>query len=390
MRRQFVVLLGSRTASVALQAALFAILARSLDPAAFGVVMAAIGIAGLVLVVSGGGMPGVLSRARASDDHDVVRGALRLTTRAGVLAAVVLAAAVAALAAVDVLPAALVLVVVALAVERTTDTALSVPIADGDVSSSVWPLLARRAVALVVFAGALTAGLDPLWAYGGGAVLGAAVGQALVGRAVRLPPSGTTGTTELLGKGSPFLITTLAAQSRMLDTFLVAVLLAPAAAGLYAAAAKLVQPTLLIPQTIASLVLPRATRLGADASRRLLRPMLLASLASFVAIVPVLVVAEPLVVLIMGNQYAGAGATLQWLLVGMPFVALAAPLGAVLQGSGRERFTAVNSVVFGVVLLAGVAVGAGAAGTEGAAAALSASYVLRVAILTIAVRGRAT
>ncbi len=172
----------------------------------------------------------------------------------------------------------------------------------------------------------------------------------------------------------------------MLDTAIVAVLLAPAAAGLYAAASKLVQPTMLIPQTIASLVLPKATRLGRDRAASLVRPMVLASAASLLVVLPLLLVAEPLVVLVMGDQYAGAGDTLRWLLLGMPFVALSAPLAAILQGSGRERVAALNGVAFAAVLMVGLVGGALVAGTEGAAAGLSASFVVRVVALTVSVR----
>jgi O-antigen/teichoic acid export membrane protein len=180
------------------------------------------------------------------------------------------------------------------------------------------------------------------------------------------------------------MVTTLASQSRNLDTAIVAVVLAPAAAGLYAAASKLVQPTLLIPQTIASLVLPRATRLGA-ASTSLLRPMVLAAAASLVVVAPLLLVAEPLVVLVMGPQYAGAGDTLRWLLLGMPFASLYSALTAILQGTGRERYAAVNGVVFAVLLLVAVAVGALVGGTQGAAAGLSATFVVRTAVVAAVV-----
>lgn len=387
MRRQFVVLLISRVASAGLQAVLFALLARAVTPATFGVVMAVIGIVGLVLIVTGGGMAGLLSRARARADDDVVRGALRLTSRSALLSGVMLAILLGIAAATGALPGALVVIALALTVERSTDAVLSVHIADGDMTGATWPLLLRRVVAVAILGGGLAAGADALWAYGAGAVVGAVVADVGARRTIRLAgPSTATGVRELLRQGSPYMVNTLAAQSRMLDTAIVAVLLAPAAAGLYAAASKLVQPTMLIPQTIASLVLPKATRLGKDRAASLVRPMVLAAGASLVLVVPLLFVAEPLVVLVMGDQYTGAGATLRWLLLGMPFVALSAPLAAILQGSGRERVAALNGVAFAVVLLLGLVAGALLGGTEGAAAGLSASFVVRVVALTVSVR----
>lgn len=387
MRRQFVVLLTSRVAGAGLQAVLFALLARSVTPATFGVVMATTGVVGLVLIVTGGGMAGLLSPARARGEDDVVRGALRLTWRSAALTGAAMAVVLGVAAALGALPAALVVVAVALTVERSTDAVLNVHIADGDMRGATWPLLLRRTLAVAVLGGGLAAGADALWAYAVGALVGALAADLGARRSVRVagdtaPPP----TRELLRRGSPYLVNTLAAQSRMLDTAIVAVLLAPAAAGLYAAASKLVQPTMLIPQTIASLVLPKATRLGRERAAGLLRPMVLAAGASLVLVLPLLVVAEPLVVLVMGEQYAGAGGTLRWLLLGMPFVALSAPLAAILQGSGREGVAALNGVAFAVVLLALLVVGAVLGGTEGAAVGLSASFVVRVVALTVSVR----
>ena len=386
MKQQFVVLLVSRAAGAALQAVLFALLARSVTPGTFGVTMATTGVVGLVLIVTGGGMAGLLSPARAREDHAVVRGALRLTFRSALLSAVLVAAVLGVAAAVGPLPAALVPIALALTVERSTDAILGVHIADGNMRAATWPLLLRRAVAVALLGGALVAGLDALWSYAGAALLGAVVAEVGARRTIRVDPATPAGTRDLLRRGAPYLVNTLAAQSRMLDTAIVAVLLAPAAAGLYAAASKLVQPTMLIPQTIASLVLPKATRLGAGRAGSLVRPMVLASAASFAVVAPLVLVAEPLVVLVMGEQYTGAGPTLRWLLVGMPFVALSAPLAAILQGTGHERLAALNGVAFGVVLLALLVVGALVGGTEGAAAGLSASFVVRVAALAVSVR----
>lgn len=387
MRRQFVVLLLSRVVSAGLQAVLFALLARAVTPATFGIVMATTGIVGLLLIVTGGGMAGLLSFARAREDDAVVRGALRLTFRSALLTGATVAVVLGVVARTGALPTALAVVALALTVERSTDAVLSVHIADGRMWSATWPLLLRRLVAVAIVAGGLIAGYDALWAYAVGALVGAAVSDVGTRRTVRLDSASVPPPVRhLLRRGAPYMVNTLAAQSRMLDTAVVAVILAPAAAGLYAAAAKLVQPTMLIPQTIASLVLPTATRLGRARVPGLVRPMVLASAASLLVVLPLLLVAEPLVVAVMGGQYAGAGPTLRWLLLGMPFVSLSAPLAALLQASGRERLAALNGVAFAAVLMAGLVAGATWGGTEGAAAGLSASFVVRVVALVVSVR----
>ncbi len=385
MRRQFVLLLGSRVTASLLQAVLFALLARTVAPAVFGLVAAVTGVVGVVLVVTGAGLGTLVSRAHAQGRADEVASAVRLTWVSGVLTATGCVLALGTWSALADAPAALLLVAVALTVERTTDAALNVPIADGRVLASGWPVLLRRALAVALLVAGLSAGLDPLWTYAGSMLVGALAAQVMARLLVPLDGRPTVPWRELVRSGSPYMWNTLAAQSRMLDTAVVASVLTPSAAGAYAAASKLVQPVLLVPQTIASLVLPRAARVDAAASRRMVRPLLLAGAASVGVVVPLAFLAPWLITLVMGEQYASSAGTFRVLLVGMPFVALSAPLAAILQGQGRPHVAAVIGVVFAVVLLVAVAAGAALAGPVGAAAGLSVSFVARSVVLVVAV-----
>ena len=384
MKRQFVVLLGSRVTASVLQAVLFALLARAVTPAVFGLVAAVSGVVGVLLVATGAGMGTLVSRAHAQGRADEVASAVRFTWVSGLLTAAACALAIGGWSALAQVPAALVLVALALTVERTTDAALNVPIADGHVLTSGWPVLARRAVAVGLLLAGLAAGWDALWVYAGASLAGALVGQLMTRRLVPLTAEPTVPWRTLVRTGAPYMWNTLAAQSRMLDAAIVAAVLTPAAAGAYAAASRLVQPVLLVPQTLASLVLPRAARSDATAARRLVRPLLLAGLGSLVLVVPLAVIAPWLLTLVMGAQYASSADTFRVLLVGMPFVALSAPLAAVLQGQDRAHLAAVIGIGFALLLLVGVAVGAVLAGPVGAAAGLSVSFVARSVVLVVA------
>lgn len=388
MKRQFVVLLGSRGFAAVLQAFLFGLLARSVSASTFGLVTAFTGVVGVVLVLTGAGMAGVISRSHAQADHDAVASAIRLTVRSGFVTGTAITVFVVAWAVIagHGVPLAIALVAVALVIERTSDAALNVPIADGQVTLSTWPILLRRVVAAVLFVVALVAGLDAIWAYALATFFGAVCGQWLTRRIVRQPGKGTVAARALIRDGSPYMWTTLSGQVRMLDTALVAAVVGPAGAGAYAAASKLVQPALLVPQTIASLVLPRSARLDATDSRRLVRPLLLACASSFVVVVPLMVFAGPLLTLVMGASYASSAPILRWLLVGMPFAALTVPLLALLQGQGRARLGAVSSVVFAVLLLVDIVGGAVLGGAVGAAIGLSSTFALQSVVLLVTVR----
>ncbi|WP_028050848.1 oligosaccharide flippase family protein [Cellulomonas sp. URHD0024] len=387
MKRQFVVLLGSRGFAAVMQAVLFGLLARSVTASTFGLVTAFTGVVGVLLVLTGAGMAGVISRAHAQADHDAVASAIRLTVWSGFITAFAITLFVVAWSlAVGGVPLAIALIAMALVIERTSDAALNVPIADGQVTLSTWPILLRRVVAVVLLVVGLTAGFDPIWSYAVATFFGAVSAQWLTRRIVRHPERGTVAARALIRDGSPYMWTTLSGQVRMLDTALVAAVVGPAAAGGYAAASKLVQPALLVPQTIASLVLPRSARLDATDSRRLVRPLVLACATSFVVVLPLMIFAGPLLTLVMGQDYASSAPILRWLLVGMPFFALTVPLLALLQGQGRARLGAVSSVVFAVLLLVDIVVGALLGGSVGAAIGLSSTFALQAVVLVVTVR----
>ncbi|QTE28899.1 oligosaccharide flippase family protein [Pengzhenrongella sicca] len=386
MRVQFLVILVSRGIGSLLQAAVLILLARAVPASVFGLVNAVIGIVGLVLVVTGLGMSTYVPRARALGRSADVAAALRLNTISNVVTGLALAGAIVAWTSWGGLPVGLAIIGASLALERNVDTLLGVPIADGDSRTPAVSMLLRRSVSLAALLAGMWAGLEPLWAYGAGLLLGAVAGQLHVRHVLDVDrTTGRSPTPDVLRQAWPFLVSNVTAQARTLDTAIVAATLSAASAGLYAAAAKLVQPLLLIPQTVGAVVTPHAARLEPRAARRLGLRLSAVFCASLAPIVPLMLVAEPLVVFVMGDAYAGAGPALAWSLAGLPFMALAASLGGLLQGQGAERLVAVNGTVFGLLMIPAIAAGAASAGIGGAAAGLGLSYLLRSAVLVRAV-----
>lgn len=384
MRSKVALLLVSRGIASLLQAVLFAVLARTVSTHQFGTFTALTGVVGFALVFTGAGMPGIIARARARGDDQRAADAVTVTWVTGIASAVLLGAGIALWRPTDLV--ALILVSWGLVVERTTDALLNVPVADGHVLRSAWPIIARRAVAVALLLIAVHLGWNAMLSYAAASLVGAVVAQGWARLVSPLPRGHWRSTGELVREGTPFMLNTLAAQSRMLDTTLTTMILGPTTGAVYGAASKLVQPALLVPQAIASLLLPRAAQVGRAQARTMLRPMLWVGIASAVGLAPIALLARPLLVLVLGPTYADAAVPLQWLLAGMPFAAVAAPLTAILQGQGRERVAAWNGLVFAVLLLGGVAIGAVLAGPSGAAAGLSLSFVLRSITLTASVR----
>ena len=388
VRGQFAGILVSRGLGSVLQAVALIVLARSVTPAEFGLVNVVIAVVGITLVASGLGLSLFVPFARARGEADAVAAALRLNTWANLASAFVLVPGIAVWAAATGAPWGAVLIGASLALERNVDTILGVPIADGDAKVAAASMLARRTVALAVFLPALAVGGEPVWSFTAGMLAGALVAQVHVRRAVRALPGDARALRPraVVGRAWPFLASNLTGQARTLDVTVVAAALGAGGAGLYAAAAKLVQPLLLVPQSLAAVVMPHSTRLAPDAARRLGLRLTVLFLACLMPAVPIIVWAEQIVVFVMGPTFAGAGSALAWALVGLPFVALSAPLGALLQGQGRARFVAINGAIFAVVMFPAIALGAQLGGIGGAAAGLGASFAARSAVLFWALR----
>ena len=383
MRGQFVGILVSRGLGSALQAVALAVLGRSVTAAEFGLVNVVIAVVGILLVASGLGLSLFVPFARARGETDAVAAALRLNTVANVVAALVLVPGIAVWAAASGAPGGAVLIGASLALESTVDTVLGVPVADGDARVSATSMLLRRTVCLAVFLPALALRGDPVWSFTAGLLVGALAAQVHVRRAVRGlgGDARAVGPRTVLARAWPFLASNLTGQARTLDVPVVAVVLGPGASGLYAAAVKLVQPFLLVPQSLAAVVMPRSTRLEPAAARRLGLRLVVVFLACLVPAAPLVIWAEDVVVLVMGPAYAGAGPALGWALAGLPFVALSASLGVILQGQGRARFVAVVGAALALAMFPAIALGGVFGGIGGAAAGLGATFAVRAAVL---------
>ncbi|MDQ2624138.1 MAG: oligosaccharide flippase family protein [Actinomycetota bacterium] len=390
MRRQFLGILVSRGLGSALQAVALVVLARNVSAAEFGIVNVVIAVVGIVLVASGLGLSLFVPFAHARREPDAVVAALRLNSGANLVAALVLVPAIALWAGASGAPWGAALIGASLALERNVDTILGLPIAEGDARVAATSMLVRRSVCLAVFLPALALGGEPVWSFTAGLLAGALAAQVHARRSVRRP-SGVVGAVrarEVLARAWPFLVSNLSGQARTLDVTVVAAVLSAGSAGLYAAATKLVQPLLLVPQSLAAVVMPRSTGLEPAVARRLGLRLTLLFLACLVPAVPLVIWAEDVVVLVMGPGYAGAGPALGWAVAGLPFLAMSASLGAVLQGQGRERFVAINGVVFAIAMFPAIVVGALVGGIGGAAAGLGASFAARAVSLCAAlVRG---
>ena len=180
--------------------------------------------------------------------------------------------------------------------------------------------------------------------YGVGLVLSVALNR---GSAVRSTDAGAAGIMAENGQASPYawlLVASLAIQiTSSFDTVIVAALLGPSAAGVYAAVYRFPNAIIAVAGGLASVFLPTATASfhgDPEGHRRLLRNASIASTvgAGIVLLVtPVFVFCVPL---LLGPAFAVGQAPLAILMVSTVAILAAAPWHTLLVAAGRDRIYA--------------------------------------------------
>ncbi|QFG69726.1 lipopolysaccharide biosynthesis protein [Ornithinimicrobium pratense] len=351
-------------------------LARSVGPAEYGTI---VGFAGAVLfwfIVCDLGIASYVPRARAVGDAAAVSTSLLLNVATAALGALIAIAAT-FLGPFDAeLAGLLTLIVVGQALDKNIDAAVGVPIADGERVFPAVSVLLRRMTTAAVFFVALLGGWPAVPAYCLAAVAGPVAGQihmrlrlATLGLQIRVRHA--KGAATVVRQSSFFAVTDIGNQSRSLDVAIVGLVSSAATGGFYAGASKLIAPFSLVASTLAAVVLPRAARSTPRTVYRVALSMGAGALVLFVLAVPLAFILSPFITLILGEEFASAAPALAALILGLPFVALTSPLDALLQGTGRERFVAANALVFAVILVLAIFIGAAWGGATGAAVSVS-------------------
>ncbi|WP_136585955.1 lipopolysaccharide biosynthesis protein [Microbacterium hydrothermale] len=384
MRRQFVQLFVARTCASLFQVLAILYLARLVGPSELGPVVAFVGVGAFLAAVSDLGIGTYLLKERAATPHSpLIRPALKTND---VLTLALIVGGVASALVLGLGTAEAILLGVWIGLEKNTDTHLSIPTADGAVGVVSAINFVRRLVGLVLFV-LLALAVAPVLAFCIAQLVGAVYGVShahLVLRRSTHSVSGVSRPSRQALRGSfPFWVAVTSAQVRELDSAIVGAVAGPAAAGLYGAGARLSRPALLVASALATVLLPSATKGGAAVARKAARGLYLLTLLGGVMGIIAALLAEPLLPLLLGDDFSGAIPATQVLLISMSVVALCSPLGGLIQARGGERYTAANGVIFAVVTVVGLTIGSSVAGPLGAAVGVSVSYAMKFASLAI-------
>lgn len=386
---QSVWILTGRAIGAVLQAVSMALLARWSGVAEFGFFAAAYGAAIFVQEAAGFGLRTYLVRMRAQyPDAKIVGGLLRLETRIDLWVAGIGFLAAVAAAILDARCALLIPLAIWLAADKHTEAWLAIPLSDGSAWQNSVSLVARRAGALAIFLGAVSAGVEAGVSFATGLAV-SSLASALFLRSRISTYVRTAGKIisfrETFRATRSYWINSLAAQARNMDTVIVGAILGAGAAGYYGAAARLTTPLQMIPSSFASVLMPAAAK-AKSGDRSIIKPTIFLLIVSAIFYAVIASFTPIVVPAVLGDEYAGAVRVIQVVCVGLTFSSAASQLNALLQGWGYPAPVARISVTSTSACLVSVAGASMLFGVMGAGVALAGSYALQTVLLLFAAR----
>lgn len=388
MKRQLSALIVSRGLGSLAQAVSMALVARSVSIAEFGWLSIAVAVMSIVVLVFDFGVSPQLVRSHAANGHDQV-GRLLLISRYSTAALVFLVAAVSCgISAFAGDHWWLIVLVIALATEKNVEAQTGLLVAEGRALAPALVSLTRRLfVTAVTFQAFLWWTPYTLIAFCGASLVAVIASVPLVGRLIRgvgAAPAKTLTLKDartLLRSGSTFLAGNVSGMVRMVDVLVVSTLGGAAMAGIYSAGSKLASPLFLIPQSLASVMLPRSTRGNNDQAKRDAKRLTILGLALSLGSILLSPLSPWLVQLVYGERYVEAWPILVITMVSFPWVALSSTLGSILQGRSEERFVARNGLANAVVTALLMVIGFVLFDAVGVAVGLVVGYALKFGLL---------
>ena len=383
---QFAWASGARIAAAVLQAVLLIVAARAITPAEFGLLASVLGIATVVQTALDMGVSTFVTRERAADPGSgSIATALRFNSLTSFAMAVLSLLTLVGLGLLQPIFFLLLPLAIWISAERTADVRLAIAFADGDVKINSINLIARRTAGILLFLALLFASVEPLLAYSVAVAVAAVGSSAFANFYVRSRVTARPDITyrALLRLSWPYWLHSVATQLRNLDSAITAVVAGATQAGYFSVASRLTSPLRILPTTLASVLLPHASR----SDRSSMRP--LAKLAGVAVLLCVLVYGVILLLVpaglpwLLGADYIGSVPSVMIVIAGLPFAATVSLYSSLLQGAGKKHFVATVSTASSTTCLLAVGLLAWQFGAVGAATALSATFMLQAAAIVI-------
>ncbi|MET4899386.1 oligosaccharide flippase family protein [Paenarthrobacter sp. CC6] len=375
--------LGRIFASV-VQASGLVLLARSSSPDTVGVVMVFIAFASVPQVVFDAGLSTYVIRERALHKRSpsiplALSYGTRLALTLGILTLVslILLGWFANSTYFLMLP-----LCIWIAAERNADLWLGLLVADGDAERNVLILVARRLLTVLIFELAVLLSVDPILGFSMGMMFSALLGVVVTRRQI-IPSLGfpeAIGFRELMRRTRHFWMNSVFAQARNLDAILVSSFAGPVQAGFYSMGTRLINPLRILPDSLAGVMLPAASR-GTYRPTEF-RKKVIVVIGGISALFVLIALSCPIAIpIFLGAAYEGMVPATQIIVVGLAFGSVASILNALLMARGHEHAVAVTTGLTTGLCIVGVVIGASSAQSFGAAVGAAVSFVIQAAIV---------
>jgi len=344
------------------------LLARWLGPSSFGEVSIAVSIIGTISGVLALGLPVFALRSAVLKQTEATGFALMLNLATSAIAAI--AGFIVAIFWTTVTPIIIALLAASAAIEKNAEVRIGLGAEFGKAKLVTGVLTVRGVLALVLVVIGRALGFSALYAY--------TIGRFIVFGASALALAyWVRGWPMVLRKpndGSLEVLSGLATQSgisalRALDVTLVGAVAGAIGAGLYSGVQKFVTPVMFLMNSLRVVALGPIARGDAKRAVKTANGTVAVVAIATILLGIVAIWARPLVVLILGESFAGAANAFRWMLTSMPAFGACYLLVTILQDKGFASWTAWSTAINVAMTLAGIAFGGLLGGATGAMAA---------------------
>lgn len=384
LARQFATLLSGRFVAAGIQAASIYLLARWSKVEDFGLVSSALGVSVTLQAIGDAGATMFIVRETAA--HGVNRKVAYAELMSRIVIAGVVAFSVAVVLvltfATDAKYIALLPLSLWIALDRSSDIRSAIARGLGDVRMGTINLVSRRTAQLVLFVAAFHAGIQIMWAYSLTLLAGSALVLLVMWRKLPRPPVVPLRVRPIgiaFGRCRPYWVHSAANQLRNLDAAVVATISGPVQAAFYGVGARLMTPLRMVPDALATALLPHLVRQGGPRRKDMSIGLLIAVAMSLPYIA--LVAVAPFVTRHLGSQFEGATFPLQIMCLGLAGASFIAIFTAILQARKQAGLVARISVLSAVLLLILVMLGTILHGAAGAAIGFTAAIFIQAALV---------
>jgi O-antigen/teichoic acid export membrane protein len=384
--RQIAGLLSGRIVAAAAQTLSLVLLARWSSTGDFGLVIAVQSVVTAMTWMLGLGLGPYMSvvRARNRNDEDV-QGIYRLNKVISLVLVVLLSLIVLTAMLWDSRAWWFLPLIFATGFQRDAAVLNSIAVADGQTGLFSSNLALRRVLALVGFMAGVLLSLPVAFSFSMSIAASEAVCNWRLRRMIDFTPTEiqSANVRRIIQHSKHYWWDTISGQVRLLDVPVMGIVLGPAASGLLAVPSKIGSPIMLLPTSLATLVLPKTSAAGALAKGKF---MGVASLVTaFVAIIllPIAAFIEPIIIAVLGQDFVSAVPVTLIYFVGFLGLSMIYLMNAAMQGLQLHALVSRISMAGSLLSLAGLSLGSVLGGLNAGAAGYVGGIVVQLFLLTV-------